>query len=186
MAPGLHERGRQGPASIPPRGVGDADDVGSAADEVSRSSDRVLDEPREQAVVALRRRRLKGANALPLPPTPRRLPRLRPTSLRRLAPNLKPRRPPLLSPAPTRLTLLLPNKRMLRRPLLLARERAFPLSKIGGRLPRRPKRHARTMQRRQRSANAPRHPPSRSRRHQLRADPLLRLARNPGFRLQLI
>ena len=93
--------------------------------------------------------------------------------------------PPLLSPAPTRLALLRPNKRMLRRPLLLARERAFPLSKIGGRLPRRPKRHAKTMQRRQRSTHAPRHPPSRSRRHQLRADLLLRLARNPGFRLQL-
>ena len=125
------------------------------------------------------------ASALPLPPTPRRLPRLRPTSLRRLAPNVKPRRPPLLPPAPTRQTLLRANKRMLRQPLLLARERTLPLSKIGGRLPRRPKRHARTMQRRQRSANAPRHPPSRSRRHQLRADLLLRLARNPGFRLQL-
>ena len=56
----------------------------------------------------------QGRHSLPLPPTPRRLPRLRSTSLRRLAPNLKPRRPPILSPTPTRLTLLRPNKRVLR------------------------------------------------------------------------
>jgi len=92
---------------------------------------------------ALRRRRRRFKSAPPLPPAPR------------------------IFPLPRR------NRRVHWHPALCAREGAFAGSKIGRRLPRPPKRNAPTMQRHQRGARAPRHPPLASDGQKLAADLLL-------------